>query len=240
MPLIIAHRGANLRAPQNTLPAFQAAIDNEADGVEFDVQLSKDGVPVICHNFEVNETSNGKGLVVDQTFEELRALDFGSWFSDKFAGTKIPTLEETLQTVKDMKLINIEIKKPKEGSLEVVDKTVAMVKEMGLEEKVVISSFYFYVTDRVKELDPSLKVGLLYDPKDCYDKRLLKGQFIEVAKEHKADAFHPYFVLTKLPPNFTQKAHENGIAVNVWGIKGSTHLESYKNSDVDCIITDLV
>lgn len=240
MPLLIAHRGANLRAPQNTLPAFQAAIENGADGVEFDVQMTKDGELVICHNFEVDETSDGKGLVVDLSFAELRSLDFGSWFSPKFAGTRIPTLRETLDLVKDMKLINIEIKRPKEGSLEVVDKTVALVHEMGLSEKVIISSFYFYVTDRVKELDPNLKVGLLYDPKDCYDNRLLKGKFIEVAKERKADAFHPYFMLTKLPPNFVKQAHENGIAVNVWGIKGSAHLENYKNSDVDSIITDLV
>lgn len=240
MPLILAHRGANLRAPQNTLPAFQAAIDNGADGVEFDVQLSADGVPVICHNFTVDETSNGHGLVVDLTLEELRNLDFGSWFSPKFKGTKIPTLEETLNLVKDMTYINIEIKRPKEGSLEVVDKTVAMVKEMGLEKKVIFSSFYFYVTDRVKELDPDLKVGLLYDPKDCYDEGLLFGKFVEVAKKHHADALHPYFILTKVPRSYVAECHKNGININVWGIKGSTHLENYKNSEVDVIITDLI
>ncbi len=240
MPLIIAHRGANLRAPQNTIPAFEAAIANGASGVEFDVQLSKDGVPVICHNFTVDETSNGHGLVVDLTFEELRALDFGMWFSPRFKGTQIPTLWETLETVKDMEFINIEIKKPKDFQMDVVDKTVAMVKEFDLQDKVIFSSFYFNVTDRVKELDPSLKVGLLYDFANVYDNRLLTGKFIEVAKEHQADALHPYFVLTKVPSGYINKCHENGIGINVWGIKGSTHLEHYKNTEVDTIITDLV
>ena len=240
MPLILAHRGANQRAPQNTIPAFESAIANGASGVEFDVQMSSDGVLVICHNFTVDETSNGEGKVCEKTFEELRALDFGSWFSEAFKGTQIPTLEETLDCVKDMEVINVEIKRPPAENMEVVDKTVAMILEKGLKEKVVVSSFDFLVTDRVKELCPDMKVGLLYDPKDCDDKRLLTGGFLDVAKEHKADALHPYYVLTKVPHSYVKKCHENGIAINVWGIKGATPLDNYKNSDVDIIITDLV
>ena len=72
MPYIVAHRGANLRAPQNTIPAFVEAIKHGADGVEFDVQMTKDGELVICHNFTVDATSNGTGKIVDKTFEELR------------------------------------------------------------------------------------------------------------------------------------------------------------------------
>lgn len=241
MPKILAHRGANKRAPQNTIPAFEAAIEQGADGVEFDVQMSKDGALVICHNFTVDETSNGEGKVCDLTFDELRALDFGSWFNDvTFKGTKIPTLEETLICVKDMEVINVEIKRPPEERMEVVDKTVAMVKDMNLQDKVIFSSFDFKVTDRIKELDPSLKVGLLYDPTDCDDKGLLVGDFLKVSKKHQADALHPHYVLTKVPRSYIKKCHENGIQVNVWGIKGSTALENYKNSDVDIIITDLV
>lgn len=248
MAKIIAHRGANKRAPQNTIPAFKKAIELGADGVEFDVQLSKDGVPVICHDFTVDATSDGSGRVTDMTFEELRMLDFGSWFRaadekngiDEFTGVQIPTLEETLHCVKNMEIINIEIKRPPNGDMTVVEKTVALVKKFELQSKVIISSFDFKVTDKVKELDESLRVGLLYCPTECDDKDLMRGKFLEVAKKHKAEALHPYYILTKLPKGYIKMCHANGISVNVWGVKGSVTLESYKNSPVDMIITDLI
>lgn len=248
MPYIVAHRGANQRAPQNTIPAFKEAIRNGADGVEFDVQMSKDGVLVICHNFTVDETSNGTGKVVDKTFEELRSLDFGSWFAEAYKGTQIPTLEETLDCVKDMKVINVEIKKAPEAiKREVVEKTVETVKRMGLERKVVFSSFDFSMIDIIKEIDSSLNCGLLYAPKetDCYDKRLWRFRFIEVAKGHKADAMHPFFALTKWPVLYTSICHLFGLKVNIWGIgrKYGEFLDYYKTSKfdkVDMIITDSI
>lgn len=248
MPYIVAHRGANQRAPQNTIPAFEEAIRNGADGVEFDVQMSKDGVLVICHNFTVDATSNGTGKVTDLTFEELRDLDFGSWFADAYTGVQIPTLEETLECVKDMKVINVEIKRaPEATKREVVEKTVALVKKMGLEHKVVFSSFDFSMIDIIKEIDSSLNCGLLYAPteEDCDDKRLWKFQFIKVAKEHKADAMHPFFALTKWPILYTGICHLFGLKVNIWGIgrKYGEFLDHYKTSKldrVDMIITDSI
>lgn len=240
MALILGHRGANKRAPQNTIPAFKAAIEHGADGVEFDVQMSSDGVLVICHNFTINETSNGSGNVCDLTFEELRVFDFGAWFAPEFVGTKIPTLKETLDTVKDMKCINVEIKKPPVKKREVVEKTVAMVKEYGIEDKVIFSSFDFEVTDMIKEIDPSLKVGLLYDPlpEDLYDKRLVLGEYVKVAQEHNADALHPHVKLTG--SIYNRKCHKNDIAVNIWGVKNDMELEKAKLLDYDIIITDAI
>lgn len=113
MPLILAHRGANKAAPQNTIPAFKKAVEFAADGIETDVHLSKDGEIVICHNYTVDDTSNGKGLIDDMTFAELRRLDFGSYFSKDFKGVTLPTLAELIEVVKNMTLINIEIKAPK-------------------------------------------------------------------------------------------------------------------------------
>ena len=74
---MIAHRGANVNAPQNTIPAFLKAIEEGCDGFETDIHLTKDGVPVVCHNFTIDETSNGKGDIGDFTFDELRCYDFG-------------------------------------------------------------------------------------------------------------------------------------------------------------------
>jgi glycerophosphoryl diester phosphodiesterase len=88
---IISHRGANKYAPQNTIPAFQKALEFNVEGFENDVHVTKDGVVVVCHNYTIDETSNGKGKIADYTFEELRKFDFGSYFSEEFAGTKIPS-----------------------------------------------------------------------------------------------------------------------------------------------------
>ena len=113
MPLVLAHRGANKVAPQNTIPAFKKAIEFNADGLETDVHLSKDGHIVICHNYTIDETSNGVGRVDEMTLSELKNFDFGSYFSDDFKGVSLPTLPELLDLTKSMKLINIEIKPPK-------------------------------------------------------------------------------------------------------------------------------
>lgn len=239
---ILGHRGANRRAPQNTIPAFQAAIDRGADGVEFDVQMSSDGVLVICHNFTVDETSNGSGYVNELTFEELRNLDFGSWFSKEFAGTKIPTLEETLDCVKDMEIINVEIKHPTKARVEVVQKTYDMVKAKGLLEKTVFSSFDFDVLTILKQIDPEVCTGLLYDPvpEECFDRRLLRNEFLKVAEEYKGDALHPHYLLTNFPKAYVRRCHEAGLMVNVWGISKESELEKYKMKNFDMIITDCI
>ncbi len=239
---ILGHRGANRRAPQNTLPAFQAAIDHGADGVEFDVQMTSDGVLVICHNFTVDETSNGTGFVNEHTFEELRALDFGSWFSDEFAGTKIPTLEETLDCVKDMEVLNVEIKHPTKNKVEVVHKTYDLVKEKGLLEKTIFSSFDFDLITILKQIDPDVPCGLLYDPvpEELFDKRLLRNEYLTVAEEYKADALHPHYLLTNFPKAYVRRCHEAGLMVNVWGISKESELEKYKKHNLDIIITDCI
>ena len=110
--LIQAHRGASKRAAQNTVPAFEKAILMGADGIETDVHLTKDGIPVICHNYDIDSTSNATGFIADKTFDELRQYDFGSYFSSVYENTKIPALEElfALCAPSGLKIINVEIK----------------------------------------------------------------------------------------------------------------------------------
>ncbi|MFZ1595176.1 MAG: glycerophosphodiester phosphodiesterase family protein, partial [Anaerolineae bacterium] len=97
--LNFAHRGARQAAPENTLAAFGRAVDLGADGIELDTLLSQDGALVVCHNFDVDETSNGSGRVHDLPLAALRELDFGGWFDPAFAGTQIPTLDEVFDLV---------------------------------------------------------------------------------------------------------------------------------------------
>ncbi len=108
---ILAHRGASAYAPENTMAAFKKAIEMNADGIELDVHLSKDGYIVIIHDERVDRTTDGKGEVKDFSLDELKKLDAGSWFSDEYKGEKIPTLEELLSLIKNTEIyLNIEIK----------------------------------------------------------------------------------------------------------------------------------
>ena len=119
---VIAHRGSNKKAPQNTLPAFRQAIAEGTDGFETDVHLTKDKKLVICHNYTIDDTSNGVGNITSYTLGELKKFDFGSYFGNDFANTPLPTLDEFLDLVKDTdaEIINIELKSQKDRSTEIV------------------------------------------------------------------------------------------------------------------------
>ena len=175
---VISHRGANKVAPQNTIPAFEKSLEIGCDGFETDIHLTADGYPVICHNYTIDETSDGKGEVRTKTLEELRTYDFGSYFSEEFKGTKLPTLEEFLDVSSkgDIEIMNIEIKPPLDGNLEIVAKTIDAVKEKGLFDKLLISSFSSEVLVECKRIDPNCKTGFLYAPnKHHFYKTMILG-----------------------------------------------------------------
>lgn len=235
---VISHRGANLEAPQNTIPAFEKSLEIGVDGFETDIHLSADGVPVVCHNYTIDETSDGKGAVKEMTLEQLRSYDFGSWFHDKFKGTKLPTLEEflTLCETADIEIMNIEIKPPLDGNMEIVEKTISAVKEHGLFGKLLISSFSHEVLVECKKIDPACKTGFLYSPdrKIFYKKMIFN--YVEFAKEIKADYLHPhYFAVTK---RYVKKLHEAGVGINVWTVDKPDIAQKMLECGVDGIITN--
>ncbi len=99
-PWVIAHRGYRAAFPENTISAFMAAIEVKADMIELDVCLTRDRVPVVIHDMTLDRTTNGTGLVSEYKLSELKEFDAGSWFSSKYKGESIPTLEETLDQIR--------------------------------------------------------------------------------------------------------------------------------------------
>ncbi len=235
---VISHRGANLDAPQNTIPAFERSIEIGVDGFETDIHLSSDGVPVICHNYTIDETSNGKGEVKSMTYDELRSYDFGSWFNEKFKGTKLPSVEEflTLCENADIEIMNIEIKPPLDGDMTIVAKTIEAVKAHGLFDKLLISSFSADVLVECKRVDPECKTGYLYAPdrKHCYTQMLFG--YVEFAKKIKADYLHPHFL--SVNRRYVRRLHENGIGINVWTVDKEKTARKLLKLGVDGIITN--
>lgn len=235
MPLILAHRGANKRAPQNTIPAFRKAVEFNADGIETDVHLSKDGEIVICHNYTIDATSDGEGLIRDYTYEELKKFDFGSYFSDEFKGVTLPTLNELLDVVKDMQLINIEIKAPQVKN-DLVKRTVDTVHKYGISDRVIISCFDPECIRESKELDASIRTGLLYGDDDL-GKEIRSFGVEKYCAQLNANAAHPDRSL--ITEEEVKRLHALGMAVNVWTVNEKEDILRLTDWGCDALISDV-
>ena len=236
---VIAHRGANHYAPQNTVPAFKKAIEIGVDGTETDVHTTKDGYLVICHNDTVDETSNGTGRITDFTFDEIRKLDFGTKFSDQYIGTTLPTLEEYLEVMaSDPKLstINVEIKPCKKERHLLVTKTIECAKKMGLFDKLLISSFDYKMLIEAKRVDPKCKTAFLYP---TYAEALKGNDYFPIHRAHHigCDAIHPHkSFITK---HGAELAHKYGMDVNVWTVDEEKDVKKLLEKNVDGLITNV-
>jgi glycerophosphoryl diester phosphodiesterase len=237
--LNFAHRGASHDAPENTLAAFHLAREMGADGVELDVQTSKDGEAVVIHDFAVDRTTDGQGLVKDKTLAELKALDAGSWFDDpsinsgrrRFAGQRIPTLQEVIVEVGHQLLLNIELKAKVFGSADLVAEVVRLIEDHNLIHRAIVSSFNPFVLRRVKRLNPRINTGLLY----FFDlpANLIRALLIVLAGP---DALHPEKRL--ITQEYMNWAKERGYRVNVWTVDEPAKMKRLVALGVDGIITN--
>lgn len=162
MNICMAHRGWSGRAPENTMAAIRLALAEPAiQAVEIDVQLSRDGVPILMHDFTLERTTNGKGLVKDHTLQELRALDAGSWFHETFANERIPTLEEVLLAVKGRCTLNMELKATSDMYPGLAEKVLELLERHEMKQEVCITSFDHELIRHVRELDATVTTGLI-------------------------------------------------------------------------------
>jgi len=159
---IWAHRGAKIARPENTIPAFEEAIRQKADGILLNVQMTKDGYLVVCHDETLNRTTNGKGFIKHYNLFEIKQLDAGFWFDKKYKATKIPMIEDVVEIIKstDVTLCIV----LKEGTIfypNIEQKLVDIIEKLGIEEQIIISSFDHYALRKIKEIAPKLKTGLI-------------------------------------------------------------------------------
>lgn len=186
--IIIAHRGASAYYPENTMIAFEKAVEMGAEMIELDVMMSKDGVAIVFHDAKLDQHTNGSSYVKNYTLKELKKLDAGSWFDSEFSDQKIPTLEDVLKFASGKIALNIEIKTEavsdniRNG---IEQKILRLVKKYGMESHVLFSSFDYRAIQHLKKLDPKVSVALLYERKQS--NRLLPHQLIE---KYKVDAFN--------------------------------------------------
>jgi glycerophosphoryl diester phosphodiesterase len=229
--LNLAHRGASHDAPQNTLAAFRLALEMGADGVELDVQASKDGEAVVIHDFTVDATTDGQGAVKDKTLAELKELDAGSWFDDRFAGQRIPTLQEVIIVLGHQLLLNIELKIKEFGNTDLVAEVVRLIEDHNLVHRAIVSSFNPLALRRVKRLNPRLNTGLLY----FFD---LPAHLIRALLTFLADpdTLHPEKRLVN--QEYMAWARERGYHVNTWTVDEPAEMKRLIALGVDGIITN--
>ena len=227
---VYAHRGYSGKYPENTMLAFRKAAETGCDGIELDVQLTKDGKIVVIHDETVDRTTTGTGRVKDYTYEELIKLDAAKLFGGKYGFCPIPSFEEYCQWAAGQDLVtNIEIKTGVYYYEGLEEKTVELVRKYGLEEKVFYSSFNHMSLIRVKELDPQAVCGALLDHAGI-------GNAGHYCKKFGLEAYHPGY--KGLTEETVKGCRENGIQVNVWTINDMGTLEQLYDWGCDGAITN--
>lgn len=214
------------------MAAFERAVALGADGIEFDVHLSADGVPVVIHDFAVDATTNGSGRVAEMDLAQLQQLDAGAYFDPVFAGERIPTLEEVLQALGDRLLLNIELKStsPRDNGLE--QAVLALVKQYELGSRVLLSSFNPFSLRRAKKIAPHVRVGLLYAPDLPV---FLSHAWLAPLFPHEAR--HPEH--TMVDARYMRWARRRGYQVNVWTVDNPDEMRRLIDLGVSGIITNV-
>lgn len=231
MVQIFAHRGFSGYYPENTMLAFQkVAEETVADGIELDIQLTKDGEIVIMHDEMLDRTTNGSGWLKDHTLEELKMLSVGVNVKGFFPRQTIPTLREYFTWLKTTKLItNIELKTSYFEYEGIEEKLIAMVKEFGLEDQIWYSSFNHYTVARIKKLMPEAKCGLLTDT------WLMNiGEYAASQGAASVNA-RTYFCAKE---GVAADLHAQNIALQAWTPNDAEMMQELVDAGVDVLITN--
>lgn len=228
-PLVVAHRGYSGVAPENTLPAFAAAIAVGVAYVEIDVRTTADGVPVVLHDPTVDRTTDGSGEVGAMTLAAVRRLDAGSWFSPAFAGLPVPTLDEALRLVRPSPaLLMLEIKRP--STAEETKAIIAALVEHDMTDRVVLQSFAGSILTDSRDLAPELPRALL-----CHD---LADDPVAVTRDLGVRYYNPRgrYLLQRLAE--VDRLRAAGVGVMPWTVDAPGPWRELTEAGVAGIITN--
>jgi glycerophosphoryl diester phosphodiesterase len=229
MTKIIAHRGASGYAPENTMAAFELALEQGSHGIETDVHLTKDGKMILTHDHILGRTAEGTGELKDFTLEELQKKDWGSWYSPSFKNERLPELKDLLHLLRGKDLyLNLEIKfgTPYYKGLE--EKILKEIKGMIDLERLIMSSFNHYSLARIKGMNPQISTGFLTSA------LLIDGW--DYVKKNGGQALHPDH--NSVTEDLVKSCHSSQIAVNTYTVNSVTRAEELIKFGVDSIITN--
>ena len=208
--ILVAHRGCSGDAPENTIAAINRALDLGLKMIEVDIQISKDKRIILHHDDELGRTSKGIGKISDMTYDDLRSIDAGAWFSEKYAGEALPLLEDVLELVKDKAFIVIEVK-PLSDSLAVekLNALAELIQAHNAEKMVIFASFDYSALKHLKSICPDFIVAAIHLPGDSPDPALLKA---DIPCEGLICS------VEELTPELARKCKSAGLGLGVYGV----------------------
>ena len=242
LPLIIGHRGASALAPENTLAAFRRAINDGADGIEFDVRLAKDGVAVVIHDATLERTGSIPSRVSRLTVAELNAVDVGGWFrssegSRSFEGEKVPSLQQVFDLYSDNDgLLYLEMKEEPGAGNELVAEVVRMIQLSPLRDRVIVECFELSLIARVKQIDSTIRTAALFEPKLSRPVSFVRPKLASVAQAHGADEIALHHRLAS--PRVIENALRLGLSVIVWTVDDPEWVTKAQTMGVTALITN--
>lgn len=231
MTKIYAHRGYSSKYPENTMLAFKKASDLGVDGLEIDIQMTKDEEIVICHDEDIDRTSNSFGYIREKTLEDLKKLSFHNQMEEykNSEDTKIPSLREFFDWFKETDLeVNIEFKTNIFRYEGIVPKTIAMVEDYGLEDRIIFSSFNHYTAYQAKELNPKIR-GAFISANSMMEPE-------KYCKDYGLDYYHVSYL--GLEKDTINNCQDKGIGLNIWTIDEEIIMEKLFDQEVHGIITN--
>lgn len=243
-PLIIAHRGSSAIAPENTLAAFRQAIEDGADGLEFDVRLTRNGVPVVFHDATLKRIANKNFRVSNLTSDELQTIDAGSWFNEKnplkakscFSKERISTFRETLTFLNDYKgLLYVELKCKDAEMPSLVEAVAKIIRQSKLFSNIIVKSFTLSALEQIKKLIPDICTAALFAPQIMAILRK-QSRLIERAREHRSNELSLHFSLAT--QKLVKKAKIQGLQTIIWTADHPVWVKRAREIGIKAIITN--
>jgi len=243
LPLIIGHRGASALAPENTIAAFRRAIDDGADGIEFDVRLARDGVAVVIHDATLERTGLVRRKVSDLTAAELGATEVGRWFRQavtagaEFAGETVPTLQQVFELFSEHNgLLYLEMKPDAGTGNELASEVVRMIRQSTLVERVIVECFDLSLIQRVKQIDSRIRAAALFEPKLLRTNWFFRQKLAALASASGANEIALHHALASR--RMIEQAQQQGLSVVVWTVDNPEWVIRGQALGVSALITN--
>jgi glycerophosphoryl diester phosphodiesterase len=229
-PLVIAHRGASLLAPENTMAAFNLAVEVGAHAIELDAKLSRDGEVVVMHDSTLDRTTDGTGTVRSHNVMELRTLDAGSHFGESFTDERIPILADVFDSLAGKILINVELTNYATLLDCLPEKVISQIVHRGIENDVLISSFNPVARIMSKLIAPEIQIGLLVrGSTPLFINRMMRSWIMY-------DCYHPPW--DRVSQDVIDQERENGHRIHVWTVNSPEEMLRLVKIGVNGVITD--
>lgn len=241
-PLILGHRGASAVAPENTLAAFSRAMSDGADGIEFDVRLARDRIPVVIHDATLDRTGLIHLAVSELTAKELQEIDVGGWFAHRTrslsSSEKLPLLEQVCELFRETDgFLYIEMKCEKDDGAELAEAVVRLVRDSGLAERVVVESFELPAIAAVKKIDAEIRTAALFEPRLSRPiSSVRRLRMIDTACDVGADEIALHHSLASA--RVIEKARQEGLETVVWTVADPAWIGIARSLGIKALITN--